>query len=598
MSEALHAFAAAAPPPDLFKHGYALLEHIPIGILICDRDGTVTYANKRAVALHGLTSITANSALYDGLRVFDDKGRLLTAENLPTARVLHSGEAEPNREIVLERRDGQRLVLLATTEPLFDDDGELAGAMHCLEDITARKRAEAHDAQGTRTLQAIIETTPECIKVVAADGTLLQMNAAGCEMLGVRPSAIIGRCVFDVIAPEHRDVWRDNHARVCRGERLTWQFDILTGNGAHRHMETHAAPLTLPDGSLAHLAVTRDITERQRQEFELQQGRKQLQDLLEGLPAAVYTTDAEGTITFFNQASAAIAGRTPRVGEDKWCVSWKLFRPDGTAVPHEQCPMAVALRDNRAVRGEELVVERPDGVRIPIIPYPTPIRDDSGRLVGAINMLVDISERRQAEYRQRMLLDELNHRVKNNLQMLHALLRTAHRETEDREARAVLEDAAHRVGAIAASQRALYGSESATCFNTREFVHAVCQAAQQTFAGDVKIKIDAECGEMSNEISMPLALILNELLTNAVKHGLKGRRHGTVRVELARQDNGYVLAVEDGGDGFELAPSARRSSGLGLIRGLARQLGGHFAVERGDGARCIVSFPDQGASLH
>ncbi|HWE76973.1 MAG TPA: PAS domain-containing protein [Pseudolabrys sp.] len=596
MSEAVHALAAAVAPPNLSQRGYGLLEHIPIGILICDRDGTVTYANKRAVALHDLTSITGSTALYGGLRVFDHTGRPLTI--MPTAHVLRNGEAERNRELVLERRDGHRVVLLATTEPLFDEEGELTGAMHCLEDITARKRAEAHDAQGTRTLQAIIETTPECIKVVAADGTLLQMNAAGCEMLGVSAAAIVGGCVFDVIAPEHRDLWRDNHARVCRGERATWQFDIISATGAHRHVETHAAPLTLPDGSLAHLAVTRDITERRRQEAELQQGRKQLQDLLEGLPTAVYTTDAEGTITFFNQASAATAGRTPCVGEDKWSVGWKLFKPDGTPVPHEQCPMAVALRENRAVRGEELVVERPDGTRIPIIPYPTPIRDHSGRLIGAVNVLVDISERRQAEYRQRMLLDELNHRVKNNLQMLHALLRTAQRETEDKEARAVLEDAAHRVGAIAASQRALYGSESASSFNTREFLHAVCQAAQQTFAGDVKIKIEADSGEMSNEISMPLALILNELLTNAVKHGLKGRRHGTVKVELARRDNGYVLAVEDGGDGFELKPSARRSSGLGLIRGLARQLGGHFTVERGDGARCIVTFPDQCASLH
>ena len=597
MSEALHAFAAAAPVPDPFKHGYALLEHIPIGVSICDRDGTVTYINRRAASLCGLTP-AENGALYGALRVFDKKGRLLSGDELPPVRVLRRGRADRDREIVVERRDGQRIHLLTTTEPLFDDDGELVGAIHSLQDVTAHKRTEAHDEQGSRTLQAIIETTPECIKVVAADGTLMQMNAAGCEMLGMPASAIIGRCVFDVVAPEHRNLWRENHDRVCRGERLTWRFDILSGNGLRRHMETHAAPLTLPDGALAQLAVTRDVTERRRQELELQRGRKQLQDLLESLPAAVYTTDAEGTITFFNQASAAIAGRTPRVGEDKWCVSWKLFRPDGSPVPHEQCPMAVALRDNRAVRGEELVVERPDGVRIPIIPYPTPIRDDSGRLVGAVNMLVDISERRQAEYRQRMLLDELNHRVKNNLQMLHALLRTAHRETEDKEARAVLEDAAHRVGAIAASQRALYGSESATSFDTREFVHAVCQAAQQTFAGDVKIKIDAEPGEVSNEISMPLALILNELLTNAVKHGLKGRRHGTIRVELARQDSGYVLAVEDGGDGFELRPSARRASGLGLIRGLARQLGGHFAVERGDGARCIVSFPDQGASVH
>lgn len=597
MSEAVHAFAVAAPTPDPFRCGYALLEHIPIGVSICDRDGAVIYVNKRAAQLCGTTP-GEGVGFYGSLRIFDHLGRLIVGDDMPSARVLRSGKPERDRELVVERHDGQRIVLITTTEPLFDDDGEVTGAIHSVEDVTARRRSEADDAQGTRTLQAIIETTPECIKLVAADGTLLQMNAAGCEMVGLPAGAILGRCVFDLIAPEHRDAWRENHARVCGGERLTWRFDIISACGSRRHMETHAAPLALPDGSLAHLAVTRDVTERRRQELELQQSRKQLQDLLEGLPAAVYTTDADGTITFFNQASAAIAGRTPRVGEDKWCVSWKLFRPDGTPVPREQCPMAVALRDNRAVRGEELVVERPDGTRIPIIPYPTPIRDESGRLIGAINMLVDISERRQAEYRQRMLLDELNHRVKNNLQMLHALLRTAHRETEDTAACAVLEDAAHRVGAIAASQRALYGSDSASCFDAREFVHAVCQAAQQTFAGDVKIRIDAESREMSNEISMPLALILNELLTNAVKHGLKGRRHGTIRVELARQDKGYTLVVEDGGDGFELKPSSRRSSGLGLIRGLAGQLGGHFTVERGDGARCIVSFPDRGASVH
>jgi len=597
MSEAVHAFAPATPAPDPFKHGHALLEHIPLGISICDRDGTTTYVNKRAVALCGMTPEDGRD-VYGVLRVFDHAGRQVSDEEMPTARVLRSGRPERDRELVVERRDGQRIVLLTTTEPLFDEDGEVTGAIHSQEDVTARRRAAVHDAQGTRTLQAIIETTPECIKLVAADGTLLQMNAAGCEMLGVPAKALLGRCVFDVIAPECRALWRENHARVCGGERLTWTFDVISAAGPRRHMETHAAPLVMPDGTVAQLAVTRDVTERRRQELQLQQSRKQLQDLLEGLPAAVYTTDADGTITFFNQASAAIAGRTPRVGEDKWCVTWKLLKPDGTPVPHEQCPMAIALRENRAVRGEELVVEQPDGTRIPIIPYPTPIRDEGGRLIGAINMLVDVSERQQAEYRQRMLLDELNHRVKNNLQMLHALLRTAHRETEDAAARAALEDAAHRVGAIAASQRALYGSDSATCFDAREFVHAVCQSAQQTFAGDVKIRIEAESREMSNEISMPLALILNELLTNAVKHGLKGRRHGTVKVELARQDKSYALIVEDGGDGFELQSSSRRSSGLGLIRGLARQIGGHFTVERGDGARCVVSFPDHGASVH
>jgi two-component sensor histidine kinase len=97
---------------------------------------------------------------------------------------------------------------------------------------------------------------------------------------------------------------------------------------------------------------------------------------------------------------------------------------------------------------------------------------------------------------------------------------------------------------------------------------------------------------------MPLALILNELLTNAVKHGLKGRRHGIIRVALTREAERYRLAVEDDGDGFELKPASRRSSGLGLVLGLTRQIGGTFTVERAAGARCVVSFPGHETSVH
>src|SRR6185436_2093659 len=104
------------------------------------------------------------------------------------------------------------------------------------------------------------------------------------------------------------------------------------------------------------------------------------------------------------------------------CGSWKLYWPDGRPLPHDQCPMATALKEGRPIRGVEAVAERPDGTRVPFLPYPTPIRDANGKLVGGINMLVDVSERKQAETQQRVLLNELNHRVKNNMQMLQSLL--------------------------------------------------------------------------------------------------------------------------------------------------------------------------------
>jgi PAS domain S-box-containing protein len=119
--------------------------------------------------------------------------------------------------------------------------------------------------------------------------------------------------------------------------------------------------------------------------------------VIEALPAAIYMTDAEGRITFHNEAAAELWGCRPELEGSKFCGSWKLYWPDGTPLPHHECPMAMALKQKRPIRGMEAVAERPDGTRIPFIPYPTPLFDASGKLTGAVNMLVDISERKQAE---------------------------------------------------------------------------------------------------------------------------------------------------------------------------------------------------------
>ncbi len=129
----------------------------------------------------------------------------------------------------------------------------------------------------------------------------------------------------------------------------------------------------------------------------LQTSERRFRELVEALPAAIYTTDANGRITFFNHAAVKLWGYTPQLGRDQWCGSWRLYRPDGTLLPHDECPMAIALKQNRQVSGTEAVAERPDGTRVPFIAYPTLLRDGSGTLVGAVNMLVDITERKRAE---------------------------------------------------------------------------------------------------------------------------------------------------------------------------------------------------------
>jgi PAS domain S-box-containing protein len=328
---------------------------------------------------------------------------------------------------------------------------------------------------------------------------------------------------------------------------------------------------------------------RKHAEARLKESERRLQELLAAIPAAIYTTDEKGRITYFNQTAVEFAGRTPMLGSDDWCVTWKLYMPDGTPLPHDQCPMAVALKEGRPVRGVEAVAERPDGTRVPFIPFPTPLRDPSGRITGAINMLVDLSERKQAETQQHLLLNELNHRTKNNMQVMQSLLLGAARAAKSEEARRVLEEASGRIAAMAAAQRVLYGTTDANRFSADQFLGAVVETVQQTLPVALKILRAPATGVLSNDTAMPLALILNELLTNAAKHGVKDPENETVRVRLAENDGRFELHVEDDGPGFDLDAIRRTSSGLRLVLGLARQLQADFQVTRAP-SRASVCF--------
>lgn len=340
-----------------------------------------------------------------------------------------------------------------------------------------------------------------------------------------------------------------------------------------------AGGATLPDAAETAMAV-----------LSARAADVQFRRLVEALPAAIYTTDADGVVTYFNEACVQLSGHRPEVGRDKWCVSWKLYAPDGTFMPHHTCPMALALALGQPIRGQEVVVERPDGSRAAILPFPTPLRDEQGKMVGAVNMLVDISGRKEAEGRQRVLLNELNHRVKNNMQLLYAVLRTAERETRSGEARAALAGASRRVSAMLAAQQVLYEIDDPARFDARHFLDGVCAAVQQGLGDRIAIAIGRAEGTLTNNAGIPLALILNELLTNAAKHAAVSGRPVRVRVDLGADAEGLELCVHDDGPGFDFGLVQRRSSGLGLVVGLAGQLGGTFEVARADGARCIVRF--------
>jgi PAS domain S-box-containing protein len=144
----------------------------------------------------------------------------------------------------------------------------------------------------------------------------------------------------------------------------------------------------------ARLELSRARLETER---AVRESGRRYRELIDALPAAIYTTDANGIVTHFNPAAADLSGRTPELGNDRWCTTWRLYRPDGSFLPHSECPMAVALQTGTPIRGAEIIAERPDGSRAWVAAYPTPILDESGRIAGGVNMLVDITAHKRAE---------------------------------------------------------------------------------------------------------------------------------------------------------------------------------------------------------
>lgn len=315
---------------------------------------------------------------------------------------------------------------------------------------------------------------------------------------------------------------------------------------------------------------------------------KQFRDLLEALPAAIYTTDASGRITFFNQACIEFAGRSPKIG-DMWCVTWKLLWPDGTPLRHEDCPMAVALKENRAVRNIEAVAERPDGSRICFMPYPTPLRDDSGRLIGAVNMLVDITIRKQAEERMMLLTREIDHRSNNLLAVIQAMLRLTRADSAE-EFQAAFQG---RLSALANVQRLFSvsrwtGASIKTIIEEELKPYAASDAKRVSMAGaDIRLP---------STLAQAIAVAVHELATNAAKHGSLSGPSG--RIEISWQtdaaDNLVLNWAES--DGPVVAEPRRRGFGVDAIDGLVRTLSGTVARRwKPEGLICELSFPSVAA---
>ncbi len=187
--------------------------------------------------------------------------------------------------------------------------------------------------------------------------------------------------------------------RTGQNYKVEYRLAPVTGGACdERWVAVEGTVVRNTDGEPTRLlGVSRDITARKQIEDRLQKSERVSRELLGALPAAIYVTDAAGHILYCNQSAVDLWGGAPILGKDKWSDLSQFRHADGTPMAQADCPTEIALKQGRIVRGQEAIIERKDGSRVPIIPYPTPLYDEKGAVAGVINMTVDISERKKAE---------------------------------------------------------------------------------------------------------------------------------------------------------------------------------------------------------
>jgi two-component system CheB/CheR fusion protein len=248
--------------------------------------------------------------------------------------------------------------------------------------------------------RAIIDQGMAGIAQTDLTGKFNLVNDRYCEMTGYSREELLEMRMRDITHEEDLPVNLAQFERLLTtGESFVIEKRYRRKDGALVWVSNSISLIRDPDGNPKNvLAFSIDLSERKMAEQALHRREEQFRNLLENLPAAAYTCNSEGLITFYNQRAATLWGRTPKLNDpqDRFCDSFKLFYADGRPMPYDLCWMALSLADKQ-YDGFEVVIERPDGTRFTALAHANPMHDESGKLAGAVNVLVDITDRKQAE---------------------------------------------------------------------------------------------------------------------------------------------------------------------------------------------------------
>jgi hypothetical protein len=375
------------------------------------------------------------------------------------------------------------------------------------------------------------------------------------------------------------------------GTGRTRVFEVRCRDGTDKII--HFVPVQLNTGE--HLMTCLDITKRKKTERALEQSERRFRELAELLPQIVYETDMTGKFTFINRKGLAISGYALEDLE-------KGVNALEVIAPEDRSRLAVNM--GRVLRGEDLGGNEymglsKDGTTFPAMITSTRIVHE-GKVVGIRGVGMDISRIKEAEAQlvasleeKKLLLREVHHRVKNNLQVISSMIRLQARTMTDESAKNSLAVLDGRVSAIAMVHEYLHRSPNLACIAAKDHFRSVVVpilSYQAPQAGNLSLNMDVENIFWGIDTAIPVGLIVNELVTNAAKHAFPDGRGGEIGVSLRSIDDGmFELTVADNGVGLpeDVNLPTSKTLGLNLVSLFAEQIGAEVEVnrERGTGFR-------------
>jgi len=476
---------------------------------------------------------------------------------------------------------------------LYNSSGKAERMLGVVMDITESKRGEEALAAAHRQVQGIIDNTPAIVYVFDLEERFLLANAAVAELFHSTPEQMIGKRRHEFMPKADADWHEANDRKVIEAGRAMEFEEASQLPDRSITWLTTKFPLRDAQGTIYAVAgISADVSDRKRAEEALRESESRFHSLFNNSPDAIFLAIPSGPVTHANPAACAVFGMT----EEELCRAGRKGIEDPTD-PRHQAAVAERARSGRV--SYEATHMRKDGSKFPSEVSSVIVEDGNQSIV----ILRDITARKVTEealqaslQEKEVLLKEIHHRVKNNMQVISSLISLQADTLENQALRGVFDDLRDRVRTMALVHEKLYQSENLAHVDFAEYARSLLNYlwhAHGDKASDVRLTLDLPSVTFPVQTAVPCGLILNELTTNALKHAFRDRTDGELTVALnADPDGNMCLVVSDNGVGFPAGFDWRqtRSLGLQLVRMLVGQLGGTLDVRTDGGTTFQITF--------